>query len=293
MRKLSRVLMRKLSRVLLFLLLAAAPALAEEALRPGGEALVKAVVDGDTVVLESAVMGARQIRLVGIQAPKLPLGRKNFPTWPLAEESKKALGNLVLGKTVRLSFGGSDKDRYGRLLAHLHRPDGTWVQGEMLKKGMARVYSFADNRAVIGPMLALEAEARAARRGIWGLRFYAVRTPEELSSWIGTFQLVEGKVLKAARIKGRVYLNFGDDWKTDFTVTIGAPARRMFREAGTDPLSLEGKRIRVRGWLKRYNGPMIEATHPEQIEVVAKTKGEDGGTPDRETISKGAALPGQ
>ena len=105
--------------------------------------------------------------------------------------------------------------------------------------------------------------------GIWGLRFYAVRTQRELSSWIGTFQLVEGKVLKAARIKGRVYLNFGDDWKTDFTVTIGVPARRMFREAGTDPLSLEGKRIRVRGWLKRYNGPMIAATHPEQIEVVA------------------------
>ena len=134
---------------------------------------------------------------------------------------------------------------------------------------MARVYSFADNRARVGRMLALESEARAAQRGIWGLRFYAVRTPRELSSWIGTLQLVEGKVLKAARIKGRVYLNFGDDWKIDFTVTIGVPARRMFREAGTDPLSLEGKRIRVRGWLKRYNGPMIAATHPEQIEVVA------------------------
>ena len=262
--------MRRIWRVLLLLLLAAAsPALAEEAFRPGGEALVNAVVDGDTVVLESAVMGANQVRLVGIQVPKLPLGRKNFPTWPLAAESKKALENLALGNTVTLSFGGSDKDRYGRLLAHLHRPDGTWVQGEMLKKGMARVYSFADNRARVGRMLALESEARAARRGIWGLRFYAVRTPRELSSWIGTLQLVEGKVLKAARIKGRVYLNFGDDWKTDFTVTIGVPARRMFREAGTDPLSLEGKRIRVRGWLKRYNGPMIAATHPEQIEVVA------------------------
>ena len=226
--------MRRIWRVLLLLLLAAAsPALAEEAFRPGGEALVNAVVYGDTVVLESAVMGANQVRLVGIQAPKLPLGRKNFPTWPLAAKSKKALENLALGKTVTLSFGGSDKDRYGRLLAHLHRPDGTWVQGEMLKKGMARVYSFADNRARVGRMLALESEARAAR------------------------------------IKGRVYFNFGDDWKTDFTVTIGVPARRMFREAGTDPLSLEGKRIRVRGWLKRYNGPMIAATHLEQIEVVA------------------------
>ena len=34
-------------------------------------------------------------------------------------------------------------------------------------------------------------------------------------------------------------------------------------------MSLEGKRIRVRGWLKKYNGQMIAATHPEQIEVVA------------------------
>jgi endonuclease YncB( thermonuclease family) len=40
--------------------------------------LVNAVVDGDTVVLESAVMDANQVRLVGILAPKLPLGRKNF-----------------------------------------------------------------------------------------------------------------------------------------------------------------------------------------------------------------------
>ena len=80
--------MRRIWRVLLLLLLAAAsPALAEEAFRPGGEALVNAVVDGDTVVLESAVMGANQVRLVGIQVPKLPLGRKNFPTWPLAAES--------------------------------------------------------------------------------------------------------------------------------------------------------------------------------------------------------------
>ena len=30
----------------------------------------------------------------------------------------------------------------------------------------------------------------------------------------------------------------------------------------------EGRRIRVRGWLAWRNGPQIEATHPEQIEVV-------------------------
>ena len=56
-------------------------------LEPGPAATVRAVVDGDTVVL-----GDRsQVRLVGLQAPKLPLGRAGFPVWPLAPEAKAAL----------------------------------------------------------------------------------------------------------------------------------------------------------------------------------------------------------
>ncbi len=241
----------------------------EDGLKPGPKAIVSAVVDGDTVVLERPVMGATQIRLVGIQAPKLALGRKNFPAWPLAAHSKRALEKLTLGKTVSLSFGGSERDRHGRLLAHLHAPGGVWVQGKMLSQGMARVYSFPDNRGAVADMLALEGEARRARRGIWGLGFYAVKTPRELSPLIGTFQLVTGRVLKAARVKSKIYLNFGQDWRSDFTITLKAGARRLFATAGVDPLALEGRMVRVRGWLKKFNGPMIDATHPEQIEVIS------------------------
>ena len=50
---------------------------------------------------------------------------------------------------------------------------------------------------------------------------------------------------------------------------LEAKARRLFRRAGLDPLALEGRWLRVRGWLKKWNGPMIEATHPEQIELLA------------------------
>ena len=39
---------------------------------------------------------------------------------------------------------------------------------------------------------------------------------------IGTFQLVGGRGLAVARIKGRVYVNFGAECRTDFTVA-GAP----------------------------------------------------------------------
>ena len=35
-----------------------------------------------------------------------------------------------------------------------------------------------------------------------------------------------------------------------------------------DLAALAGHRVRVRGWLKHYHGPEIEATHPEQIELL-------------------------
>jgi len=190
--------------------LVAFPAAGEEAVS-GARATVIEVVDGDTVVLDRTIARARQIRLVGLQAPKLPLGRAGFEAWPLADQAKDALSTLVLGKQVALTFTGEPLDRHGRLLAHLETVDGTWVQGALLAAGMARVYSFADNRARVDEMLAEERAARAAKRGIWGHPFYAVRTPSEAWNHLSTFQLVEGKIVDAARVKGTVYLNFGED----------------------------------------------------------------------------------
>lgn len=229
-----------------------------------GNAIVRGVVDGDTVILDDR----SQVRLVGLQAPKLPLGRPNYPKWPLADEAKEALRALALGRRVTLAFGGRRSDRYGRHLAHLYRADGLWIQGEMLKRGLARVYSFRDNRALVPEMLALEREARVAGRGIWAHPFYRIRRIEETPRHIDSFQLVEGRVLKATRVGRYGFLNFGMDWRSDFTISVGGAARRMLAKKGFEFAALEGRLIRVRGWLKLRNGPMIVLTHPEQIEVL-------------------------
>ncbi len=242
-----------------------------ENLEQGAAAVVIEVVDGDTVILDRKIEGANQVRLVGLQAPKLPLGRKGFKIWPLAPDSKFALERLTLNKRVTLAYGGSRVDRHGRLLAHLFLDDGSWVQGEMLLAGMARVYTFSDNRAAGPLMLEREQIARDARRGIWTHPFYAVRaaTPDALLRLTGTFQVIEGTVRAAARVKSRVYLNFGEDWRSDFTATLHKKGRRVFNKSDIDPLTFENKRVRIRGWLKKYNGPAIDITHPEQIEVIA------------------------
>ncbi len=240
-----------------------APAL-PAGLSGGGTAAVVEIVDGDTLVLDDG----RQVRLVGIQAPKLPLGRAGFKAWPLAAKAKRALSALTLGRALTLAYGGRRLDRHNRILAHLYDAEGAWIQGQLLSLGMARVYSFADNRALVREMLTHERAARAARRGIWANAFYAVRGADDADRYIGGFELVEGRVRAVAVVRGQAYLNFGDDWREDFTVTIRPAARRRFEAAGLDPADYEGRKVRARGWLKSYNGPMIEATHPEQLEVI-------------------------
>ncbi len=237
-------------------------------LKDGGHSRVVEVVDGDTVILKDG----RQVRLVGTQAPKLPLGRKDFKKWPLADEAKKILEELALDREVVLKYGGRRVDRHGRALAHLFAySDGEeriWLQAAMLSRGMARVYTFYDNRAVVDELLEKEREARADRLGIWRHPYYQIRDADELDRYVGSFQVIEGRVKKIADVRGRVFFNFGRDWKTDFTITVPAKARRSFEKADFPFRRLEGRRIRVRGWLKKRNGPMIEASHPEQIELL-------------------------
>lgn len=236
-----------------------------ETLVDGGSARVVRVIDGDTVVLDSG----REVRFVGIQAPKLPLGRRNFPTWPMANEVKAALEKMALEKTVRLRLAPTPKDRHGRILAHLvTEPGGMWLQGELLSRGLARVYTFPDNRVLGRELLRLERQARAEGRGIWALPYYAVRNADNVRFDDGTFQIVEDRVVDVARVKKWIYLNFGADWRSDFTVKINVRYEPLFAEAGIDLLALKGARVRVRGWLKSQNGPMIELDHPERLEVL-------------------------
>ncbi|AWK87822.1 thermonuclease family protein [Azospirillum thermophilum] len=227
---------------------------------------VVAVVDGDTLVLEDG----RQVRLAGIEAPRPPAGAGpgDGRSWPLAEAAATALADLALGRQVSVR-GEAITDRHGRLLAHLQRDDGLWLQGALLTAGLARVHTRPDSRGLAAGMLAAEEAARQAGRGLWRSRAYEVRwasEPEELARHRDSFQIVEGRVLHVQKSGGEAYLDFGEDWRTDVTVHLGRAAMRAAAEAGIDPLSFEGRRVRVRGWIGLRNGPVVEVTHPEQIE---------------------------
>ena len=256
-------------------------------LSPPEAATVAAVLDGETLKLTDG----RTVRLIGAKAPMSPLGWRGEDPWPLVDEAKDALSVLAAaGKTVELRFGGLRQDRHGHVLAQVFVVEGEnrlWLQEALVARGLARVYSFSDNRACVAELLAREKEARAKRFGVWGSYAYRIEPAldaKRLGRLIHSYQLVEGTVVAVGEGAGRLYLNFTADWRSDFTVSVDRKNASVFAAAGIDLKALTGKRLRARGFLAWRNGPTIEATHPEQIELLPDNPHEENvKSPERQT----------
>ena len=80
--------------------------------------------------------------------------------------------------------------------------------------------------------------------------------------------MIAGRVLNVAKVKGRTYIRLGEKWRTDFTITISSKSHKAFKNHALQLMNLKDQNIRVRRWLRKRNGPQIETTHPEQIELL-------------------------
>ena len=216
-----------------------------------GTANVAAVRDGRTLMLDDS----RELRLAGIE---------------VADDSRNALHALVGGRPLRLERLGPESDRYGRLVAFAFAGEAQQsLQAAMLEQGQARVSARIGDKACADPLLTIERAARAVGRGLWADPNFAPLSAENLTrlqAMRGEFALVEGKVLSVHESGATIYVNFGRHWTRDFTVTIFRRMARAFAAAGVEPKKLEGRRIRVRGWIEQRGGPIISAETPEQIE---------------------------
>jgi hypothetical protein len=180
--------------------------------------------------------------------------------------ARDALSKFLGGRTVTIAPAESLRDRYGRRVAQVFA-DGTWVQAALLRAGEVRAAPDRASASCASALLAAEAEGREHRAGQWRGGF-RVQDPEGIRNRVGSFQIVEGSVVTASVTRGRAFINFGADYRTDFTVTIGPDDMRTFRQARIDVPALAGKRVRVRGWVEFYNGPEIVITTPDAIEVL-------------------------
>jgi endonuclease YncB( thermonuclease family) len=224
-----------------------------------GPGVVTGIVDARTVLLD----GGREARLAGIEVPA---------AGPTAGGGD-VLPSLV-GRDAILRRIGAEQDRYGRLLVHLfvsEHGSERWIQADLIERGQARVASRVGDRACARELLARESKAREAKLGVWAEPVYGIMQAEEpaaVAAERGRFAIVEGKVLSVRESGNTIFVNFGRRWTEDFVVTIAKRNERGFAAAGLQPARLQGRRVRVRGIVEQRGGPWIEATHPEQIEVL-------------------------
>ena len=213
-----------------------------------------------------------------VQVPRVPRGSLQGRPWPLAEKILSTIRERIKEKPLSIYCIERQRNRHGELVAMVKMPNGEWLQNLMIKEGLARVYSTPDFSYSSEGLYKLEDHARANGLGIWGLESYAVRNVDGLNNKTGRFEIVEGNVLKISNVNNTIYINFGEDWRKDFTLNVNWRALRRFKKVNMALDGLLGKKIQVRGWVSWNGGPTIDLTHPEQIRLLVDENMEDASS---------------
>jgi micrococcal nuclease len=221
---------------------------------------VVAVAEGVAVHAGSVILDLEGGEVARLQGVLVPQGH--------ARTAQAAMAELLPESSpLRLARAAGGPDRYGRLPAQVERADGLWLQGVLLERGLALVALAPGATERVEAMRALERQARARGLGFWGDGGGPVVVAAAAGGMIGRFAVVHGQVLRVAQTSRHLYLNFGVDWWRDFTLRI----RLSELDEGFDRFEVEGlagRRVEARGFVLDAGGPLIELSHPEQIEVL-------------------------
>ena len=231
-----------------------------------GKATITAVSDGETLKTADGT----SIRLAALKAPELWPEGAAYNSWPHAEWAKTIVERLTLGETVQLYCEGEATSFDNQKIVHIELPNGNWLQQMLVEQGTAFVFPLRDHISGLTALYAAEDKARMQKLGIWQTTMVlpAEDNAGNKSIRTGWFQVIRGAVLDTARVRRQVFLNFGVDWRKDFTVEIPASAMRAFKKADVDPLSFQTQQIEVRGWVTWKGGPHIMLEGPGQIRVI-------------------------
>jgi len=224
------------------------------------------VIDGDTVRLENGEL----LRYIGIDTPEVHIrnarGDFDYRPQPFSLEAKEANQSLVEGKYVRVEFDVEKRDKYKRLLGYCFQED-TFVNATLLKEGYALLYTYPPNVKYVSELTAAQKVARKEKRGIW--ESWEAISSDDAHQYINQIRTVRGTVASTYQSKKCVFLNFGDNYKDDFTIVIFNRALSSFHAQGIDPVSYyHGKTVQATGLIKEYNGPEIIVRVPEEVEVL-------------------------
>jgi micrococcal nuclease len=210
------------------------------------------------------------LRYIGIDTPEVNIKKDNrfqYSPQPYSLEAKEYNRHLVEGKVVKVEFDLNKYDKYGRLLGYCFVED-IFVNAKLIEEGYAVLYTYPPNVKYADLFVNLQNQARDKKKGLWAS--YSLIEASEAHLYINQIRRVRGKVLSTYESDKCVYLNFGRDYKSDFTVVIFKNSLSAFQSININPVdSYRGKTVEVTGRIKEYNGPEIIVNSPYEIEVVS------------------------
>ena len=116
------------------------------------------VTDGDTIVVLTEDKEQVRIRLYGIDAPE--------SRQPFGSKATEFVRDIAALKVVEINE--RYLDRYDRTIATVHLPDGTNLNEELVRVGLAWVYTrYCDEQPMCSKWDKLQQEARENKVGLW------------------------------------------------------------------------------------------------------------------------------
>jgi endonuclease YncB( thermonuclease family) len=232
-------------------------------LRAGAEQVRWSLVhDGDTLTLADG----RRVRVIGINTPEVA---DSGPGEPFADEATRAVRAYLSGSsTVLLLPGAAHRDRYGRLLAHVFRPDGGSLAAELLRRGLAWHVAVPPNLGYLDCYQGAQRVARTAARGVWSQEYLSSDHARRLQSG---FRVLRAGIQRVV-FKGNWWL----ETDAGFALRIQSSDQSWFERSAV--ASWQGASVEVRGWMvnradsgsaKRGHLPwMLLLRHPADLRIL-------------------------
>ena len=208
----------------------------------------------------------------------------NKETGALSPQTLSQIRQMIAGQETRILTSGP-MDRYGREPAFLFIKKGNeapHLVQEKLIRSQAAVYmpdpqlrkTFASHcdfdriRAELIEMTPKEPTLGSGRPA--GIASILSANSQQLWGLEGEFVIVRGIVREVRRTRRGISINFGDDWKNDFTAYFSPLVSKTFENSVNLNSNLTGQQVQLRGFLDLYYGPSMRIDHLTQMEMLSE-----------------------
>ncbi len=176
---------------------------------------------------------------------------------------------LSIGQKLELFSSPNHTDRYGRIPVFAFSGQKL-IQVKLLEFGEAVIFGTELTNKCLNILRQAEKQAETGKRGYWKTKNGVIlaKNLPLLSKISGKFAIIQGKIASVGDRSRRLYLNFGQNWSQDFTVSVVKSGSGAFKGNVARLGGLGNRTVRVRGNVEQRQGPLIRLFDESQIEIL-------------------------